>query len=83
MSADPTLIRKHSVMVAGHATSISLEAAFWEALRSEATRRSLAIASLIGEIDAVRGKANLSSALRVHVLQQAVLRAAEPGSRAE
>lgn len=77
ISAEPTLMAKHSVMVAGHATSISLETAFWEALRQEAQRRGLALAALIGEIDATRGKANLSSALRVHLLQQAALNALE------
>lgn len=75
MSADPTLITKHSVLVAGHATSISLERAFWDALRDEAARRGLSRAALIGEIDAQRGKANLSSALRVHLLERATFNA--------
>ncbi len=78
MSADPTLVTKHSVMVAGHATSISLEHAFWEALRSEAARRGMSRAALIGEIDARRGKANLSSALRVHLLERAAVNALAP-----
>lgn len=75
IGAEPTRMAKHSVMVAGHATSISLETAFWEALRQEAQRRCVSLAALIGEIDAARGKANLSSALRVYLLQQTALSA--------
>ncbi|MBV1707193.1 MAG: ribbon-helix-helix domain-containing protein [Hyphomicrobiales bacterium] len=78
MSADPTLVTKHSVIIAGHATSISLEHAFWQALRNEAARRGMSRAALIGEIDAQRGKANLSSALRVHLLERAALNAPVP-----
>jgi predicted DNA-binding ribbon-helix-helix protein len=61
-------IRKRSVMIAGHATSVSLEDEFWEALRSIAARRGLSLNALIAEIDRARSGRNLSSALRVHVL---------------
>ena len=64
---DPA-IRKRSVLVAGHATSVSLEPEFWDALRRIATRRGLSLNALIAEIDAARGARNLSSALRVHAL---------------
>jgi predicted DNA-binding ribbon-helix-helix protein len=64
-------IAKHSLTIAGHRTSISLERAFWDALREIAQGRGQSLATLIGEIDARRGAANLSSAIRVFVLTQA------------
>ncbi|MBT7944040.1 MAG: ribbon-helix-helix domain-containing protein [Alphaproteobacteria bacterium] len=67
-----TRIRKRSVMIAGHATSVSLEAAFWEALKNIAKRRGLSLNALIAEIDRERtdtAQANLSSAIRVFVLR--------------
>jgi len=63
------LIEKRSVVIAGHATSISLEAIFWRHLKALAARRRQSVAALVGEIDAGRGAANLSSAIRVHVLR--------------
>ena len=60
---------KHSLVIAGHRTSISLEREFWDALKAIAARRSLSLAALVAEIDAARGSANLSSAVRVHVLR--------------
>ena len=65
----PTAIVKHSLVIAGHRTSISLEDAFWQALKAAAAERGLAIAALVAEIDAGRGEANLSSAIRVHLLR--------------
>ena len=62
-------IRKRSVLIAGHATSVSLEAEFWEALREIAGARGLSLNALISEIDSTRSGRNLSSALRVHVLR--------------
>lgn len=62
---------KHSLTIAGHRTSISLEAAFWARLRGEAERRGLSLAALVAEIDAARDGANLSSAIRVHLLESA------------
>jgi predicted DNA-binding ribbon-helix-helix protein len=62
-------IRKRSVMIAGHATSVSLEDEFWAALREIAAQRGLSLNALIAEIDQRRGGRNLSSALRVHVLR--------------
>ncbi|NQV82786.1 MAG: ribbon-helix-helix domain-containing protein [Rhodospirillales bacterium] len=67
-----TQIRKRSVMIAGHATSVSLEAAFWEALKNIAQARGLSLNALIAEIDSGRtdaAQANLSSAIRVFVLR--------------
>ena len=45
---------KHSVRIAGHATSVSLEAAFWEALGEIAARRRMSVNALLSEIDAER-----------------------------
>jgi predicted DNA-binding ribbon-helix-helix protein len=61
-------MRKHSLVIAGHATSVSLEQEFWDALKQVADRRGMALAALIAEIDAER-KQNLSSALRLCVLR--------------
>jgi predicted DNA-binding ribbon-helix-helix protein len=60
---------KHSVRIAGHATSVSLEPAFWEALREIAARRGIPVNALLTEIDAERG-GNLSSAIRLFVLER-------------
>lgn len=64
----PTPPQKRSVTIAGHRTSITLEAEFWAALKGLAQARGLSLNALVTEIDAARGERNLSSALRVHVL---------------
>lgn len=74
MTVDPRAMAKHSVVVAGHRTSISLETAFWEALKSQAARRGTSLAGLLAEIDAARGGSNLCSAIRVAVLEDAQAR---------
>jgi predicted DNA-binding ribbon-helix-helix protein len=60
---------KRSIAIAGHRTSVSLEAPFWDALRTIANARNRSVQSLVGEIDAARGRQNLSSAIRVFVLR--------------
>ncbi len=61
---------KHSVTLNGHRTSISLEDAFWVALRTIAAEREIALSQLISEIDVARGtEAGLASAIRVFVLE--------------
>lgn len=67
----PAAIVKHSMSVAGHRTSISLEQAFWDGLRAVARDRGEPVASVVARIDADRGGANLSSAIRVFVLNAA------------
>lgn len=62
-------IHKRSVRIAGHPTSISLEDAFWNALREIAEHRRLRLSELVEEIDASRDTRNLSSAIRVYVLR--------------
>ncbi len=63
-----SLVEKRSVTIAGHRTSISLEAEFWEGLRALAAARGLSVAALVAEIDEAR-VGNLSSALRLAVLR--------------
>lgn len=63
-------VRKRSVTIAGHATSVSLEPEFWEALGEIARRRGVSVNALVAEVDAGRA-GNLSSALRVFVLGEA------------
>ena len=62
--------QKRSFNIAGHRTSISLEAPFWDALKDLAARDQISMAQLVARIDAARGPTNLSSAIRVHILAQ-------------
>lgn len=68
MSGDSTRIRKRSVNIAGHATSVSMEDAFWTRLGAIADARHVSVSALIRDVDAAR-TGNLSSALRVFVLE--------------
>ena len=70
-------LKKRSVVIAGHRTSLSLEDAFWRVLKLLAAERKLSINALIAEIDETRS-GNLSSAVRTYVLQQALARPPEP-----
>ncbi|MCW5732304.1 MAG: ribbon-helix-helix domain-containing protein [Alphaproteobacteria bacterium] len=64
----PTVVRKRSVVVAGHRTSVSLESAFWEALREIALAEGKTLNQMVSDIDRER-TGNLSSAIRVFVLR--------------
>ncbi len=59
---------KRSIVVAGHKTSVSLEEAFWNGMKEIASVRSLTLSELVGEIDGGRQQGNLSSAIRLFVL---------------
>ena len=59
---------KRSVIRNGHKSSISLEDQFWEALREIAEQKDIAISTLVAAIDRSRTTSNLSSAIRVYVL---------------
>ena len=63
-------VRKRSVTIAGHRTSFSLEEAFWQALKDQARAEGVSTAALIERIDRER-TTNLSSALRVYLLERA------------
>jgi predicted DNA-binding ribbon-helix-helix protein len=62
------MIRKRSVKLKGHATSVSLEDEYWSELRRIAQSLKLSVAELIERVDAGRTGDNLSSALRLAVL---------------
>lgn len=67
-------IRKRSVTIAGHDTSLSLEEVFWTALRAQAKAEGLSINALVEKIDAERPlkerRRNLSSAVRVYLFER-------------
>ncbi|BCH31915.1 aryl-sulfate sulfotransferase [Mesorhizobium sp. L-8-10] len=67
-----SLVKKRSVTIRGHRTSYSLERPFHEDLVSIAAERGVTLAALVAEVDAARPRdANLSSMLRIHVLEWA------------
>jgi predicted DNA-binding ribbon-helix-helix protein len=59
---------KRSVIIAGHKTSVSLEDAFWKGLKEIASARDTTLTDLITAIDSNRQRNNLSSAIRLFVL---------------
>jgi predicted DNA-binding ribbon-helix-helix protein len=61
-------VTKRSIVIAGHKTSVSLEDQFWDALRALATAQGITPATLIASINAGRQHNNLSSAIRLFVL---------------
>jgi predicted DNA-binding ribbon-helix-helix protein len=61
-------IVKRSIVLAGHKTSVSLEDAFWKSLKQIATSRGTTLSSLVTSIDVERQHGNLSSCLRLFVL---------------
>lgn len=75
-------MKKRSVLIAGHPTSVSLEEEFWEALKGVAQVRGLSVNALIEEIDRTR-TGNLSSAIRVYVLNSALERTGALDSRSD
>jgi predicted DNA-binding ribbon-helix-helix protein len=59
---------KRSIVITGHKTSVSLEDAFWSGLKDIASARNMTLSDLVGSIDADRRQGNLSSAIRLFVL---------------
>ena len=59
---------KRSIVVAGHKTSVSLEDAFWRGLKEIAGRRDMTLSDLVAAIDGERRHGNLSSAIRLYIL---------------
>jgi predicted DNA-binding ribbon-helix-helix protein len=59
---------KRSIVIAGHKTSVSLEDAFWRGLKDIAVSRRMTLSDLVGAIDTERQQGNLSSAIRLFVL---------------
>jgi len=65
------LLRKRSLTLAGHATSLALEPEFWAALEAMAAARGVSLGRLVAGIDAGRGASPLASACRVAALEAA------------
>jgi predicted DNA-binding ribbon-helix-helix protein len=63
-------IVKRSIVVAGHKTSVSLEDAFWNGLKEIGKNHKMTLSDLVGDIDARRQHGNLSSAIRLFVLDR-------------
>jgi predicted DNA-binding ribbon-helix-helix protein len=63
-----SLVAKRSIMIGNHKTSVTLEEAFWNGLKAIASDRNLTLSELATAIDAERPNANLSSAIRLFVL---------------
>ncbi len=63
-----SLVIKRSIVVGGHKTSVSLEEAFWKGLKEIASNRSVTLSELVSSIDSGRLHRNLSSAIRLFVL---------------
>jgi predicted DNA-binding ribbon-helix-helix protein len=59
---------KRSIVVAGHKTSVSLEEAFWNSMKEISASRGMTLSDLVSEIDQGRKQGNLSSAIRLYVL---------------
>lgn len=72
---------KRSVVVHGHKTSVSLEDAFWQRLKDIAKSRDTTLSDLVGYIDGHRDSGNLSSAIRLFVLENAGARPAGDGAQ--
>jgi predicted DNA-binding ribbon-helix-helix protein len=64
-----SLVVKRSAVISGRKTSVSVEAAFWEALKQIATHRCMTLSALLTTINAERHHGNLSSAIRLRVLE--------------
>lgn len=60
---------KRSIVIAGHKTSVSLEQAFWTALKDIAASRGTTLSELVAALDSQRRHGNLSSAIRLFVLE--------------
>jgi predicted DNA-binding ribbon-helix-helix protein len=72
---------KRSIVIAGHKTSVSLEDAFWQGLKQIAGERDVTLSDLVASIDTDRRQGNLSSAIRLFVLDYYRARANDPGQK--
>jgi predicted DNA-binding ribbon-helix-helix protein len=73
--SDAALVKKRSLRIAGHNTSISLEEPFWRLLAQVAAAEGESVAAYVERIDTARGGVNLSSAIRVHLMEWMMARA--------
>jgi predicted DNA-binding ribbon-helix-helix protein len=74
---------KRSIVIAGHKTSVSLEDAFWKGLKEIAISRELTLSDLVASIDTGRHHGNLSSAIRLFVLDHFRMLSGDEPSRQE
>jgi predicted DNA-binding ribbon-helix-helix protein len=63
-------IVKRSIVIGGHKTSVSLEDAFWRGLKDIARGQRVTLSKMVADIDKTRSQSNLSSAIRLYVLDQ-------------
>lgn len=68
---------KRSIVIAGHKTSVSLEDEFWNVLKEIASFKGITLSELTAEIDSTRPQGNLSSAIRLFILDWVRRRAAQ------
>ncbi|MDQ0305295.1 ribbon-helix-helix domain-containing protein [Ancylobacter polymorphus] len=68
-------VRKRSIVIGGHKTSVSMEDEFWNGLREIAAKSKRTLSEVVGEVDSTRDQGNLSSALRLRVLSHYQARA--------
>jgi len=74
---------KRSIVVGGHKTSVSLEEAFWNGMKEISHERGSTLSNLVSEIDGNRHQGNLSSAIRLFVLDHFRSRAVDPTAWSE
>ena len=74
-------VLKRSITVGGHKTSVSLEEAFWNGVKEISGQRDMTLSELVGEIDSNRQQGNLSSAIRLFVLDYFRTHAMAPAVR--
>jgi predicted DNA-binding ribbon-helix-helix protein len=72
---------KRSVIINGHKTSVSLEQPFWNIVRDIAHDERTTVSAVLRRIDEARQHANLSSAVRVYVLEHTRARVAKPADQ--
>ena len=72
-----SLVVKRSIVIGGHKTSVSLEDAFWTELKDIAEAKDQTLSSVVAAIDTNRNAGNLSSAIRLFVLDNARSRATQ------
>ena len=73
-----TSIVKRSIITGGHKTSVSLEDPFWDAMKEIAAIKGATLSELVRQIDSDRENSNLSSAIRLFVLDRYMSRGASP-----
>ncbi|MGA2125436.1 MAG: ribbon-helix-helix domain-containing protein [Xanthobacteraceae bacterium] len=76
-----SMVVKRSVVINHHKTSVSLEDAFWKGIKSIAAARNMTLSDLVATVNSDRRQGNLSSALRLYVLEHYRTTAANGGGQ--